>query len=414
MNRNAIAMAADSAVTIGNHLAIHNSANKLFSLSFDAPLGVIVYSNPVLMAVPMEIIIKEYRKNKKGKTCSKFNDYVHDFMSYMEKHQSFFRFDVAEREYVCTLFLSMLNYISKEFEERLHSGSVAQDINQINTEKIVFEMTLKQSLNFFANFERCNDFHFSQYVEGKYRNDFMEIISKSSFADFLTFEDKENLVKIGSALFDTIYDGGIHVGLAIAGYGESEIFPSLIHLHIGGVINGKIRYWKKAMEQISEKKLFSIVPFAQTDVIQTFMFGINDRFLGYLSQEVSKQIQICVDGMDNAWFMDGKKSEVCNKLCDVSENILKGTANMAFQNYLEPIRGAIETLPIEELSLLAESMINITSIRRKVALDSNVGTVGGPIDVAIISKGDGFIWMKRKHYFDKEYNPQYFYSHYKK
>lgn len=33
MNRNAIAMAADSAVTVGDHAAIHNSANKLFSLS---------------------------------------------------------------------------------------------------------------------------------------------------------------------------------------------------------------------------------------------------------------------------------------------------------------------------------------------------------------------------------------------
>jgi len=45
MNKTAIALAADSAVTIGDHLAIHNSANKLFSLSRVAPVGVIVYSN---------------------------------------------------------------------------------------------------------------------------------------------------------------------------------------------------------------------------------------------------------------------------------------------------------------------------------------------------------------------------------
>jgi hypothetical protein len=32
-------------------------------------------------------------------------------------------------------------------------------------------------------------------------------------------------------------------------------------------------------------------------------------------------------------------------------------------------------------------------------------TVGGPVDVAIISKYDGFIWIKRKHYFDKKQNP---------
>ena len=33
MNKHAVAMAADSAVTIGQHVAIHNSANKLFALS---------------------------------------------------------------------------------------------------------------------------------------------------------------------------------------------------------------------------------------------------------------------------------------------------------------------------------------------------------------------------------------------
>jgi len=27
-------------------------------------------------------------------------------------------------------------------------------------------------------------------------------------------------------------------------------------------------------------------------------------------------------------------------------------------------------------------------------------TVGGPIDVAVLSKGDGFVWIKRKSYFD--------------
>ena len=33
-------------------------------------------------------------------------------------------------------------------------------------------------------------------------------------------------------------------------------------------------------------------------------------------------------------------------------------------------------------------------------------TVGGPIDVAVITKGDGFVWVKRKHYFEAEYNPR--------
>ena len=35
-------------------------------------------------------------------------------------------------------------------------------------------------------------------------------------------------------------------------------------------------------------------------------------------------------------------------------------------------------------------------------------TVGCPIDVAVISRGDGFVWIKRKHYFQPELNPHFF------
>jgi hypothetical protein len=39
-------------------------------------------------------------------------------------------------------------------------------------------------------------------------------------------------------------------------------------------------------------------------------------------------------------------------------------------------------------------------------------TVGGDIDVAIISKSEGFVWIKRKHYFPADLNPRFFRRHY--
>ena len=36
-----------------------------------------------------------------------------------------------------------------------------------------------------------------------------------------------------------------------------------------------------------------------------------------------------------------------------------------------------------------------------------------PIDVAVISKGDGFIWIKRKHYFNPALNHQFFANYYR-
>jgi len=47
----------------------------------------------------------------------------------------------------------------------------------------------------------------------------------------------------------------------------------------------------------------------------------------------------------------------------------------------------------DELAAMAESLVNLTSFKRKVSMEAE--TVGGTIDVAVISKGDGFIWIKR-------------------
>ncbi|WP_407422686.1 hypothetical protein [Methanobrevibacter sp.] len=43
MNKNAIAMAADSAVTVNNRKT-YNGANKLFMLSNEPPMGIIIKS----------------------------------------------------------------------------------------------------------------------------------------------------------------------------------------------------------------------------------------------------------------------------------------------------------------------------------------------------------------------------------
>ena len=54
---------------------------------------------------------------------------------------------------------------------------------------------------------------------------------------------------------------------------------------------------------------------------------------------------------------------------------------------------------------MAETLIRIESLKERVTRETE--QVGGPIDVAVISKGDGFIWVKRKHYFDASLNVRY-------
>lgn len=63
-------------------------------------------------------------------------------------------------------------------------------------------------------------------------------------------------------------------------------------------------------------------------------------------------------------------------------------------------------MPKPELARMAEALVDLTSIKRRVS--SGYETVGGPIDVAVISKAEGLVWVKRKHYFPAELNERFF------
>ena len=86
LNKTAVALAADSAITFGPQ-KIYNSGNKLFSLSVYRPVGIMVYGNAEFLGVPWETIIKMYRANLKKKKYGKLMDYAKDFISFLENEE---------------------------------------------------------------------------------------------------------------------------------------------------------------------------------------------------------------------------------------------------------------------------------------------------------------------------------------
>jgi hypothetical protein len=83
------------------------------------------------------------------------------------------------------------------------------------------------------------------------------------------------------------------------------------------------------------------------------------------------------------------------------------TAVKSVKEYFKrQVHGMVAFMPKQELANFAESMVNITSIKWKVSAEQE--SVGGPIDVAVISRSGGFIWVHRKHYFERDLNPKFF------
>jgi hypothetical protein len=57
------------------------------------------------------------------------------------------------------------------------------------------------------------------------------------------------------------------------------------------------------------------------------------------------------------------------------------------------------------MAALAKSLIELQSLKEKVTQPTE--SVAGPVDVAAITKHEGFLWIERKQYFRPELNPRF-------
>ena len=91
MNKNAVALAADSAVTIGNgnKLKIYNT-NKLFMLSKYHPVGVMIYGNAELLGVSWETAIKSYREILENNLFDTVEEYGGNFIDFLQNNRTLF------------------------------------------------------------------------------------------------------------------------------------------------------------------------------------------------------------------------------------------------------------------------------------------------------------------------------------
>jgi len=86
LNKSAVALASDSAVTISAGEAeekIFDSADKLFELCLHNPIGVMSYNGTDLMGIPLSILIKEFREN-----CRDFKtvkEVAYEFLDFLFK-----------------------------------------------------------------------------------------------------------------------------------------------------------------------------------------------------------------------------------------------------------------------------------------------------------------------------------------
>jgi len=81
LTKQAVALAADSAVTSGGK--IFNTVNKVFALSKHQPVGIMAYGSADVMGVPVETVIKEFRRQQSHQSYEHLEGYAVQFEQFL-------------------------------------------------------------------------------------------------------------------------------------------------------------------------------------------------------------------------------------------------------------------------------------------------------------------------------------------
>lgn len=455
MNKEAIALAADSAVTLTHETGqkIFTSANKIFTLSKYQPVGVMTYGNANFMGIPWETIIKVYRSKLGQRTFKTLSGYAENFLAFLRADDLFSsNFDKDEEEYV----IRSIYWCFRRIGEEINSSN----FNLMTRSKLELENISAQFVQGLENStlhiiqREFNDWNKAETVPSaptsfadEFRKMYGEAVDQAKSAVLggfpLTEESSAQLTEIAVNLF-LKFPSGMNIpensGVVFAGFGTDDVFPVLESYAVEGRIGDYVKHRRdeKNCVRIGGSERAEILPFAQKEMVETFMEGIDpeyqlliEKFVKDLRDSIQKIsadeiVKITYDPeahYDDPLFeedleiylSDDRWTEIRKTLNWILQSnldqFLSSLSKHRHSRHIDPIKSVVQGLPKDELAAMAESLINLTSFKRKVSMQAE--TVGGPIDVAVISKGDGFIWIKRKRYFEGEMNPQFFANYYR-
>ncbi|MCL2549436.1 MAG: hypothetical protein FWE78_00575 [Methanimicrococcus sp.] len=387
MNRNAVALAADSAGTIETLTGSKTTPtmNKLFALSYEHSIGIMIYNSSYFMGLPWETIIHTLRERVKGKEFDTLEEFESYFIDFLENNEMF-----DQRKQMESAMSELENH------HRVLLEYVMYNLKQCSGHSD----NLSDSGAVFSRNEYVNSIrgYLSDYIgiisRGiEYQNNFDEILDhleqEFDHVGFIVYEQmydeiKDLIKEVNRAFFNRMIRMYVS-GVVISGFGKKDFMPKTFSMAVDRVLGNKLAGLSGTIKDCSKSP--QILAFAQRETIDSFIFGMNPEFENYIPNILK------------------------TKCSDAADEIMKDIMEYSDAVFVTPVYRAVSSMSKTELAMMAESLINLSSFRLKIT--NEIETVGGPIDVAVITKSEGFIWVKRKFYFDSELNPHYIAKFYK-
>lgn len=417
-NKLAIALAADSAVTFSgssSQTTYASGANKIFQLAKSEPVAVMIYNNADLVKVPWELIIKAYRSQQSTEPHSRLGGYVDGLVEFINNCSTDLippeLKESSSMETYRSAVIRVINMITSLHPIVLDPQADPNEIRQTwsdafdGVSKWVESFGVHESLDaaeMQADIGRCSAALSAEIAH--------YLANEASLISVGPFVDTGRLAELAvSMAFRKGHElaGDNYTGVVIAGFGKDDYMPGFADTKFFGFIGGRVLHRRDAKQVVNYNGTSSIIEaFARRAMVETFTQGASPEVWTAVGNAFSEYaVKVCKAASADAG-VDVSDEHIKVALDAHMDQFTNAWTRSVFADHLRPLWRVVASLSVSELAELAETLVQLESLKEKVT--QRTQSVGGPIDVAVITKAEGLVWIKRKLYFDSKLNYRYF------
>jgi hypothetical protein len=407
MNQRAVALAADSAVTLidGGTVVVRNEQRKLFNLIEGQPVGIMFFGVADMLGHPWDHIIEHYQKRRKEAPKSHVSDYGASFTSMLDNLDEFFPPDRQKEDYrrlLASVFRHIFAYAQFLRESSDDPALVADDTK-------VLEMAIERVWREYQQREDgaprrdlpCFPQGFAKNVATRHAGQISELMGYGFGQFALSAQAEQQLKDIG--VFCVVKDLFLEdvSGLVFAGFGKDDRYPSVVTYYVSAVVDGIAKRSEVSVDTIDNETRSKVRVFADSEVTHAFLRGIDFNlerrlYAGFrmlLHGVVDEVIAAFPNATDSvrADLRQRFQSDFVPRYFDAFRGMIGEYQQHAFIN---PVLRVLEIAGRTELAETARSLVELNVFKKRIMAQKE--TVGGAIDVAVISRDGGFQWMSKQ------------------
>ncbi|MCH8520624.1 hypothetical protein [Glycocaulis sp.] len=404
MNRQAVALAADSAVTYGGgpEPVVTLEAEKILPLN--GSVALMVYSRGDVLGRSWSQIAHAFRQSHGSTGFDTVQDCAKAFFAFVDGNRKLFPEEEEREEFEGLMRAAFLTLLNHARAMASYPGAGYEDDAE------AFEAALELYRAHLAHDDSGQSRPDLAVFETLTRERFYEVYGEmldGLIAEALGAFGQEESMR--ARLFDFAYMIVTKpaflepfAGLVFAGFGAGDIFPVYDHHYASILVDGVM---KRAHDETTEVGVNDgpnafVRTFAQADMTHAFLRGIHPlMFDMMISMNLVTNEAAAENALKEAGLGPEAVGEVMAKLQKgalpaLTGQFIRAAHSVSQAEFIDPFIQVVAASGKRQIAETAKSLVELNIL--KTSLHMTQTGVGGEVDVVMISRTSGLEWYARK------------------